>query len=81
MVGTGKRHKDSNTPFSLSIFFPQYTSCNDTKESVFFQSWTFSCSHAFFKMYTVKVQTSEVSSLDLYGKTKSTNKEGLFMLL
>ena len=44
--------------FNLPILFSQYKSCNDTKESIFFQSWTFSCSHAVFLKDSTKVQTS-----------------------
>ena len=33
--------------FLLSIF-SQYRSCDDTQESIFFQSWTFSYSHVAF---------------------------------
>ena len=44
--------------FRLSILFFQYRSCDDLLESIFFPSWTFSCSHAVFLMNTTKVQTS-----------------------
>jgi len=44
--------------FCLLILFPQCRSCDDTKESIFFESWIFSCSHAVFLMNTTKVQTS-----------------------
>ena len=77
MVGTGKRHKDSNTPFSLSIlFFPIHImqryqgECLPSKLDIFMLA----------RMEHSK--GSNLSSLDLYGKTKSTNKaEGLLMLL
>ena len=39
-----------------SIWFPQYRSYDDTQESIFFQSWTFSCSHVVFLMNTTKDQ-------------------------
>ena len=56
--------------FGLSILFCQYRSCDDPQESIDFQSWTFSCSHAVFLMNTTKVQTSWGSSHDLYWGNK-----------
>ena len=48
--------------------------CDDTQESIFFQPWTFSCSHAVFLMNTTKVQNSQVSPHDLYWKNTTREK-------
>ena len=56
--------------FRSSMLFSRYWLGNDSKESIFFQSWTFSCLHAAFLMNTAKVQTSKVSSHDLYRQAK-----------
>ena len=65
--------------FCLLILFSQYISSDDNQESIFFQSWTFSYSRAVFLTNTTKVQTSWVSSHDLYWeKEKSTSEKGLF---
>ena len=56
--------------FCLSILFSQYRWCDDSQESIFFQSWTFSRSYAVFLMNTPKVQTSWGSSHDLYWENK-----------
>ena len=62
--------------FGLSILFSQYRSCDDTHESIFFQSWTFSCSHGIFlKTDTTKAQTSQVSSHDLYWENKTDEQK------
>ena len=42
--------------FRLSIQFSQYRSCDDTQESIFFESCTFSC---LFSQNSTKVQTSQ----------------------
>ena len=44
-VNEGEVRKNS---LRLSNLFSQYRSCDDSKESIFFQSWTFSCLHAVF---------------------------------
>ena len=44
--------------FVLLILFSQYGSFDDTQESVFCQSWTFSCLYAVFLMSLAEVQTS-----------------------
>ena len=64
--------------FRLSTLLSQYRSRDSTQESIFFQSWTFSCWHAVFLMNTRKVQTSFVSShMICIGKTTSTSEKSL----
>ena len=63
--------------FRLSILFSQYRSCDDTQESIFFLSWTFSCSQAIFLMNTTKVQTSyRYRHMIFVGKPKSSRGKG-----
>lgn len=61
--------------FRLSILFSQYRSCDDTQESR-----TFSSSHAGFLMNTTKVQTSEVSSHDLFWENKFDKRKRSVMV-
>ena len=66
----------------LSILFSQCRSCDNTRESIFFDSWTFSCWLAVFLMNMTKVPTSKISSHDLYSeKRKSTSEKGLLVHL
>ena len=60
----------------LSILFSQYKSCDYTQESIFFQSWTFSCSHAVSLVNRTKVQTSNaLLSHNLYWKNKINKRK------
>ena len=52
--------------FRLTILLSRYRSCDDTQGSICFHNWTFSCSHVVVLMNTTKVQTSLVSSHDVY---------------
>ena len=48
----------------------RFRSCDDTQESIFFQKWALSRSHAVLLMKTTKVQISWVSSHDPYWENK-----------
>lgn len=52
--------------FGFLVLFSQHRLCDDTQESISFQSWTFSCLHTVYLMNTTKVRTSQVSSHDLH---------------
>ena len=60
--------QSDNRPFSFVDFV-------FSKLINFFQSWSFSCSHAVFSMNTTTVQTSWVSSHDLYWEHKMEKRK------
>jgi len=56
----------------LSILFSQYRSCDDTQESIFFQSWRFWGSHSLFNEHDKGSNLLGIvwSSYDLYWENK-----------
>ena len=52
--------------------FPSDRSCDDTPESIFFQSWTFSCSHNSDCLFNDQTKVFKKLSLvlELYWKNK-----------
>ena len=67
--------------FRFSVLFSQYRSCDDTQESIFFQSWTFYVCTQSTQWTRQRFEPLRYHHLTCIEKTKSANEKGLLSQL